>query len=216
MRETIKLLCVVALSLFGCATLLELHGLIRDVRQDERKMADDTETLIATAQRASDAAYAAETKQLDTLERTSKEFYKLTAAARLVLVRSDRSLNDTLVPRLAAAVDGMGADVHSAAADLSRTTDNLAPGIAALVRASNAAADDLGDPSIRASLESVAQASSSLADSAKQLNGIATDAKNLADYEVKQLETPEKVWLSVLKFVLGYGADARGLFLGYR
>lgn len=216
MRETIKLCCIVALTLSGCAVLLEASSLLREVRRDERKIADDTETLIATAQRASDAAYAAETKQIATLERTSAEFYKLTAAARLVLVRSDRSLNDQLAPRIAAAVDSASELAKSSAADIHGIALQAGSSFAATNELLSSAASLVGNGHIPATLEHLDTGTASLADSAKQLNGVATDAKNLADYEVKQLETPEKVWLSILKFVLGYGASARGLFVGYK
>ena len=46
-------------------------------------------------------------------------------------------------------------------------------------------------------------------------NGVTADAKSAADFELQQLQKPEKVWMAILKFVLQYGSAARGLFVGF-
>ena len=208
MRETIKLCCIVALTIFSSAVLLELNGLLRDVRRDERKIADDTENLIATAQRASDAAYTAETGQLATLQRTSSEIYKTTAAARLVLIRFDRSLNDKLVPGISAALQSTVDLERVSSSSLGEATAALRPSLENLSRASAAAADAMADPGIRDAIKHLDAAAASTDDSVRELDQSLTDVRQMADKARATYLKPVNLWWGLVKELLPLAGSA--------
>ena len=202
MKEIIKLACVVALSLAGCAVLLELHGLIRDTRADEKRIANETETLIQTAQQASDAAVQAEKAQFETLNHTSAEVYKTTAAARLVLVRLDKSLNDELGPRLASSITDTDLAIRNASQNLSAIAAGLQPTI------QNSAEATTRLNALLASQE-IPQSLANLADSTRQFDGVSIDAKKAADMAVQKeyemLHPPaKKLAVKLLEFFGGH------------
>jgi ABC-type transporter Mla subunit MlaD len=123
----------------------------------------------AAARDASREASAAAVEQRAYWNKTSLETYKTMAALRLTIVRVDQSLNDVLVPRVAANLDATAQLETSAARDLTDVTakvdttiDSLRPaidgGIAATQSASaalNAAGKDMSDPSIHETLAHV-------------------------------------------------------------
>src|ERR1700681_4696537 len=90
----------------------ELSLLARAARQDLASITANLNTLIITAnQTAVQARDASEQAKLAAIEqraywaKTSLETYKTMAAVRLTIVRTDRSLNDVLVPHLTASLD---------------------------------------------------------------------------------------------------------------
>ena len=198
------------LSVLVCAAwaLSEVALLIRSARRDETRLANETDTLIQTAQKASDAAYAAESKQLVTLDRTSSEVYKTTAAARLVLVRLDRSINDQLVPRFAAALQST-IDLERVSSDsVGGTAIQLRPAIENLSRASAAAADAMADPGIRDAIKHLDATSVSLDGSVQQLDASMTDVRQMADKARATYLKPVNLWWGLVKELLPLAGSA--------
>jgi hypothetical protein len=216
MKELIKLGCLVAVTVFGCMALWEVRGFVHDVRSHtvvtlenlDRNLIVLGVTLTEVQkgakswQQASDIQSKSATAVLGSVQAT-------TASLQTLVKRTDASLNDSVLPSLAASVNTQNQA-------LLQTQSDLQTGLTLLQQTLKDADAQIKDPAIAQSLANIQASTQNLNAGIVNLTGVTADAKNLADYEVKQLETPEKVWLAVLKFVLGYGASARGLFVGYR
>jgi ABC-type transporter Mla subunit MlaD len=123
----------------------------------------------AEARDASEQAKLAATEQRAYWNKTSLETYKTMAALRLTIVRTDESLNNVLLPKLATSLDATAALEASAASDLSdvtgkvdRTIDALRPEIDASIGATQAASaametasKTMADPAIHETLAHV-------------------------------------------------------------
>ncbi|HWH59339.1 MAG TPA: hypothetical protein VN682_17045 [Terriglobales bacterium] len=216
MRETIKLCCIVALTLCGCAVLLEASSLLHDVHAHATVTLENLDrnlivlgVTLSEVQKGAKEWQTASKTQASAITQAAQQLNVSAARLSSFLSATDESLNSELLPQLRAAIDAQNAATLSNQQSLNSSFISLQQ----VLRDADA---QINNPAIGQSLANIATGTESLADSAKHIDGVATDAKNLADYEVKQLETPEKVWLAVLKFVLGYGASARGLFIGYK
>jgi ABC-type transporter Mla subunit MlaD len=144
------------------------------------------------------------------------EVHKTQAALRLNLVRLNRSINDELVPKLAAVLTDTDDLSRQAAGNLNDAARQLQPSLQNLSRASAAAADAMSDPHIRETLANVDTASAGVAGASQRLNasmanvdGMTADGKRVTDYYAKKLTTPEGFWKAVLSFVLQAGSQAR-------
>src|ERR1700681_3893461 len=126
----------------------ELSLLARAARQNLASVTANLNTLIVTAnQTAGQARDASEQAKLAAIEqraywsKTSLETYKTMASVRLTIVRTDRSLNDVLVPQLGHTLEAPTEFSRSAAANLARMIEGLQPTLGNMGRASAAAAD---------------------------------------------------------------------------
>jgi hypothetical protein len=203
------------------AVLLEARSLLVDVRRDAGLITADIHTLQAPIQatlhhadEASKQAALAAVEQRAYWNKTSLETYKTMASLRLTITRTDRSINDVLVPRLSGTLESTTALTKEAADSLRSTTAAVAPAIADLAVAARSAANILSDPSIRDTLVHLDETSTSLAAGTKSLSKVASDAQDAADFELAQLKKPARWWMTVLKVVLGLGSEARILFVG--
>lgn len=102
-------------------------------------------------------------------QKTQLQVYKLITDTKEIMVRTDRSLNDVLVPRVAASLDASTALQVSAMRNLTDTTariddtiDELRPIIDNGIRATTAAASAMSDPEIHETLTHVDGVSSNL------------------------------------------------------
>lgn len=204
----IRNLALLLVALAATWVLAEAALLLRDARRDEARLANETETLITTAQRASDAAFAAETKQLVTLDRTSAEFYKLTAAARLVLVRTDRSLNDDVAPRLGRTIDSYSELARRSSADIDGMAQQATSAFTATNGLLSNAASLVSDPAIRETLVHLDKGTADLADSSKQLDATMIDLRQVSDKARETYLKPANLWWAVIKQLLPLAGSA--------
>ena len=207
-----KLFCLAALAVFliCCSVLLrDLRALVQQIGNDEQQLSGKLQSVVDTAQKASEAAYQAEQQQILTLNKTSLETYKTAAAARLVLVRTDKSLNDILVPRLARQLEDADILTEQAAQDLHATVMALQPTLENLARASQNAADTIADPEIKASLANLEETTKQSSVAMAHLADITAAGDETARYYQKKLTTPEGFLKTLANFVLDWGSKAR-------
>jgi hypothetical protein len=125
-------------------TLNKTNALLSQTAQMEQ-------TVFTTA-----GSYSAQlAQQSATLEKSQLQLYKTITDLKEIFVRTDRSLNDVLVPKLAASLDASTALETSATRNLTDTTvkiddtiDALRPMIDGGIRATTAAAEAMSDPAI--------------------------------------------------------------------
>lgn len=121
--------------------------------------------ILESTQKFSDAA----DEQAAYWQKTQLQVYKLITDMKEIMVRTDRSLNDVLVPRISASLDASVALETSAARNLTDTTakiddtiDALRPMIDNGIRATAAAATAMSDPAIHETLAHVDGAAGNL------------------------------------------------------
>jgi hypothetical protein len=159
----------------------------------------------ASARDASEQARLAAAEQRAYWAKTSLETYKTMASLRLTIVRTDRSINDVLVPRISASLDASTALQVSAMRNLTDTTakiddtiDDLKPMIDNGIRATAAAATAMGDPAIHETLTHVDGA-------AGNLDGMSADGKKItadvAAFTHRELAPVRGTW-NLIKGVL--------------
>lgn len=213
--RVVKLAVLVLLA----AMLFEARLLLRDARTfvsqtsaNGTSIASDARHLIATAQLASDEAVLAEKEQIVSLRKTSLEVYKTTAAARLVLVRLDHSLNDQVAPQLAKTLADTDAAMLQATKNLDATTEGLKPTLENLAAASKAAADSLADPSIKESLQHVDELTAQTAATAANINLATHDIRQVTEKVKNDYLKPQKFAWSLLKELAGLGGNLAQVF----
>ena len=199
--------------------LIELGLLVHDVRKKSSNIASQFNALLVTANQtaieardASTQAKLAATEQRAYWQKTSLETYKTMASLRLTIVRTDHSVNDELEPRLAAALDSTTKLSTTAAGELQRTMDNLAPAIVNLNRASAGAATAMTDPAIHETLahldDTSARAAVTAAETAQVAGHLNDAARDFAAY-VHRITAPAHGIYSFFREVLGLARDAR-------
>jgi hypothetical protein len=149
---------------------------------------------------------AAADQQAAYWQKTQLQVYKLITDTKQIMVRTDRSLNDVLVPRLAASLDASTALQHTAAAGVTDTTakiddtlDALRPAIDNLVAATAAAAADMSDPAIHETLAHVDGVAGNLD----------TTSSDVQKY-VRRMTAPARGSWHFIEWLLGLTYQARG------
>jgi hypothetical protein len=157
---------------------------IADTLKKTNSLLDQTATAeknaIATAGQYSDQL----ARQASDWQKSQLQVYKAITDTKEILVRTDRSLNDVLVPRLAATLDASVTLQNTAAQNITATTaridgtiDSLRPAIDNSIKATAAAADAMSDPGIHETMTfaagSAANFQSMTADGAKITNDTA-------------------------------------------
>lgn len=211
----ISTICLLLLTACGVAVMLETLALIKDIRSDVAAIDRETvETLTLVKQAAGNAntassqlAGAAEEQRVY-WNKTGLETYKTAAAARLLIVRTDKSLNDKLIPQIQMEIEGTRVDLHEAIVDsnrlMARATDLVthADGI-------------LTDPNLRQMIANLAEATHDLDISIKQLNSMlvsttatAEDVRKVADKVAEQYTKARNLYYALLKELLNMGGSA--------
>jgi len=216
--KTIELILSIALL---CAAIF----LVLQISQASRKISADCERLIDTAQSATanirDAAAAARdasreaagaaAEQRAYWNKTALETYKTTAAARLLIVRADRSLNDELEPRMATVLDDTHRLSSQTADELASAIEDLRPTFRHLGEASGAAAAAMSDPHIAETLAEADRATASAASAADRTAQTAAHlddaARDFAAYVHRMTAPTRGVW-QALRYLLGLASDA--------
>lgn len=217
--KRLEIFCLLLITTCLALLLIELALLARTARTSLVTLSKNLDALAVTANQtvveardASTQAKLAATEQRAYWQKTSLETYKTMASLRLTIVRTDRSVNDELVPRLALALDNTNKLAAAAAGDLQQTVDSLRPTLANLATASASAATAMSDPAIHETLAHVDEASAhaaitsaEAAQIASHLNDAATD---FAAY-VHRLTAPARGVWTFAKELLGLAAQAR-------
>jgi hypothetical protein len=206
----VMLLIVLAAAIF---LLYELLLLVRGIRLEFGILSGNFNTLLVTANAAalntrdaSEQARLAAIEQRAYWNKTSLETYKTMASLRLTITRTDQSINDVLVLKLGAALDGTTELSTTAAANLAQTMEGLRPTLANLSRASAAAADALADPQINETLQHLDDTAAHAADAANQMAGVAADAHaetGLIVGQTREAFKPQNKLLSIAKMLAG-------------
>jgi hypothetical protein len=224
--KTFENICLIVITVCAAFLLLELGLLARDLRTDVTSTAQNVAAVLATvnqtavqARDASEQAKLAAIEQRAYWQKTSLETYKTMASLRLTIVRTDRALNETLVPRLAASLDAATALQVSTMRNLTDTTtridetiDALRPAIDNAITATAAASADLADPAIHQTLAHLDETSARAALTAAQTEQIAghlNDAsRDFAAY-VHRMTAPAHGVYNFLRQLLSLARDAR-------
>lgn len=217
MNATLRGFQIVTLTAL-CLVLWDAHKFIGEARITLR-LADpvmgnvnSTTQELAEMARIGSAAMQAETKRIDA---STKELQKTEASARLLIVRTDESLNggphvDGLLPQATESVKSIGIVSARAVTDLDRISTELEPSLESLARGTESFAQTAADPAIEktlANLESVSESSA----------GIARDAKesaDLAEAKLKQALKPASMVKTIFLNAIGIGYQVRSL-LGF-
>lgn len=211
----IKASCLIVLTLTLSTTLLEFRGLIRDARISVR-MSDsvmgnvnDAAFEVSGITKTAGGALAAETKRLDA---STKELQKTEASARLLIVRTNESLNGGphvrgLLPEATASLGAFEKLTETAATDLDSANRELAPSLTNLARGTAAFADAAADPAIKNTLANVEKASESTAEIARD----AKESTDLAEARLKQMLKPASMAKTIFLNLLSVGYQLRGI-----
>jgi hypothetical protein len=219
----LKQVCIVAVTLMLCITLGEVAWTIHTSRSHlNQTLTDLDRTVIVVGATAGDVERASrkwEEASESQIQATTKVLSSVSAVAAqtgVLLSRTDNSLNSLLTPQILSALNQQNAALLSNQAALRDNLFALRSATDSLKLTLSDADKQISNPAIANSLSNIEASTLNLNAGVKNLVGISADGKSAADYELEQLKKPAAVWLQVLKFVLGYGADARGLFVGYK
>jgi hypothetical protein len=212
-------ICLGIITICVAILLIELSLLARDVRRDVDSLSATANQTVSQLRDASEqaklaatAGAAAANEQRAYWQKTSLETYKTMASLRLTIVRTDRSINDEISPRLALALDNTNRLSSVAAENLEKTMDQLQPVLGNLAQASAGAAAAMNDPAIHETISHLDETSARAALAAAQTEQIAghlNDAsRDFAAY-VHRMTAPAKGIYSALKTLLGLAAQAR-------
>lgn len=223
--ERLKLVVEIAL-MIAIATGLLLF--LRDLGLLTKHL-DDTITatnrVIAKTEKVEDAVFTATSvfsaqvagQQAD-WQKSQLQVYKTITDTKEILVRTDKSLNDVLVPRLARSLDASVVLQNTAAENMTGTAvrvdatlDALRPMIENGIRATSAAADTMSDPEIRESIKQFSAAAENSAIATREAAGAMSDVHRVTTYEAKQITAP----VTAVKAVALEAARFAGKFLGF-
>lgn len=220
-------LAICALVLTACLASLTLHvdTLVIDARDDLNNATLQLNLALSSANDAIEDVHAAAAQlgkasaaEQAYWSKTSAELYKTTAAARLVLVRTDHSLNDVLVPDLHRELMDTDQVTVALAGDITRTSLQLTPTLQNLAKASEAAAQAMADPHIGETLANVDAASAQLAATAQNVDTATGNISNTTariDRRVQQLTTPPRLSVRIAEAALEYTVKAAQIAAGF-
>lgn len=218
-------ICLVVLSTLGILALNEFRLLIHEMRSESSAVSASLSDTLKTANEATRQAQQAAAKanlaadtEVQTWQNTSREIYKSSAAVQLLVVRTDRTLNDLIAPKLIEAVQHATNASDQVAANVNLTLTELQPTLANLSIASGAAAKSMADPHIAETLVHLDDTTGSLALTAKQVNLTAShieDTANLIDQRAHQVLRPASLTYRIAKELFGFTAQAAQISAGF-
>jgi hypothetical protein len=134
------------------------------------------------------------------------------ASLNSLVKRTDVSLNESVLPNLAAAVNLGSQDLSKSQADLQA---NLKQMLATTQQAQKTLVDvdrQVSNPSVQASIDNLATAMKNASKATQHLAGITKAGEETAQYYEKRLTTPQSFFKTLLQAVLQLGSQARILF----
>ncbi len=216
-QTVFEVAALITIAVFILLLLNELRRLTPDVRTDVNDLTSEIRQTIVTvnaaadqARQASAQANLAAAEQRAYWAKTSLETYKTMASLRLTIVRTDKSLNDELVPRLAKTLDSTAELSTTAAADLHRTMEELQPTLGNLSQASSAAAAAMSDPAIH---DTLVHLDGVAAESEKTAAHLEATTHDVQTFIHRETEPVRGTW-NLFKELLSLTFQARGA-IGY-
>lgn len=162
-----------------------------------------------------DSAMTAETEKLkEATKQAGKTEYAIRGAVdsfRRMTDRTDKRLNDEILPDFSAALRSTDSLARDASRGLDNTVRGLEPTLTNLAAASRNAAANLSDPAIPNSLKHVDEATASLADSAKHFDGISANAETASELALnrfRQALKPASLAKTIFMRLLGLAGPA--------
>jgi hypothetical protein len=233
--DVAKLACLIALLLFLVWATIAMRGLslfTEKARGDLYQLTIATETsleildgasdqiaiLASTARTTTQHLNEAETQQAAYWNKTSAEMYKTMAALRLVIVRTDRTLNDQLGPQLGLTVADSDAFVRDASKEMAQTSSGLQASLDNLTKASAAAANAMADPHISETLGHVDEMSEQLVGTSYQINSTAEHVEQtseLIENRVRQAVKPATLAMRIAQEALSLTVQAAQIAAGF-
>lgn len=166
----------------------------------------------ANARDASLQASLAAKEQRAYWAKTSLETYKTMASLRLTITRTDKSVNDVLVPKLSDMLQSATSLSAGAAENLSTLVQQFRAPLDNMNRATAAAADALSDPHIAQSIahadEAAASASSAAAHADKSAANIEAGTADIKDWIHRNTTPIRGTWNLVRQFIKDFGGTA--------
>ena len=166
----------------------------------------------AAARDASEQAKLAAGEQRAYWQKTSLETYKTMASLRLAIVRINSGITNDILPRVAKNLDSTDRLSSTAAAQLTRTMDDLQPVLVNLGQASASAAGTMGDARIREAIGRMDSASGHVDDMTAHAAGTAANldetSSDVKAY-VHRMTTPARGTWALLEWLLGLAAKSR-------
>lgn len=143
---------------------------------------------------------------------TEKQAAKSLRDLDAMILRTDRSVNDELAPKLSAAAEGSVVLLRQATIDLDSTAQRAADSFIALDSVLSSAASTVADPHIREAIERLDEAAAGVDVSTQHLAGVTKDVQIVADkFKDDYVKPANRAWV-VFKALLGLGSESRILF----
>lgn len=231
LREVAKILCFMALAVllgFAARAMRDFDALLSDSRgavAEIRATAGNASqsfaefgTLAAVATQTAEQLNRTEAQQADYWAKTSAEMYKTTAALRLVIVRTDHTLNDQLAPGLTGAVADADGMIRDTSRNVSQTAASMQSALLTLNAAGDAAARQMADPHIADTIAHTDDAASQLAGMSAHMNQTAANVQEtsaLLEAKVRDLTKPASLALRIGKALLSTAGTAGQIAAGF-
>ena len=150
--------------------------------------ANDTLDRVTTVANTVNVAAVAEKTYWD---KTQTQVYKLITDTKLLMGRTDRSLNDILVPRLAATLDSTNSAVVRVSDNVDRVGDATVGVVSKVGPLLDAATAQVGNPEIKDSISNLADSSANISHATADASATMADVREGVHVEVKNLTAPE-------------------------
>lgn len=207
----LKTVVLLSLAIIMSILLVDADYAINDARRDLNLITANLNTsltsIAVTSRELSDAgaqAALAAKEQRAYWAKTSLETYKTMAAARLTIIRTDRTINDIIAPKLVANLDSVRDVTDTTGASINAVMDQIAPTLINVNRATASAAYTLSDPAIRDSIDNLAKVTDNIAGATADVH----TETSLLVAKTRDALTPEAKWKTLVKAVLGNAVTA--------
>jgi hypothetical protein len=224
LKKALLIFCVVGvawITVVAVAVLSEVRLAFRDLHETTLSVRISAVSLLAQAQTTLlhaedtvDDLDSAAKQQKAYWAKTSLETYKTMASLRLLIVRTDESVNTVMRPLAADALTHAGG-LADAGID---TVRDVQPILSQLERASGAAVDRMNDPHISETLTHLDETSAALSKSAQRLSdtvGHVDETAALIETRTRQLTKPASLAVRFGKIVLGVAGSLGGIAAGF-
>lgn len=215
MTHFLRILQAVAL-LFLCIVLWDAHKFIRDLRVSLR----ETDIVLGNVNQASSdlsgiakTANSAMGAEVGRINASTLELQKTEASARLLIVRTNESLNGGpnvpgLLPQATTALSSANSLSIGTLGRVDRLADQLEPAITDLRRSSASLADVAGDPNIPVTLAKIRETTENTDRAMGQLADIVTDGRQVADKARETYLKPVNLWWGLVRTLLPLAGSA--------
>jgi hypothetical protein len=175
---------------------------------------NDAAFTVSAMAKTTNVALNAETKRLDA---STRELQKTEASARLLIVRTNESLNggpngEGLLPSAAASLRAIGDLSSRSAADIDRIAEEAQPAIANATRATATLADSAADPNIKLAIANAAQFTGHANESMVHVEGMTEDGQKMLDKFTGTYMKPKNFAYALAKETFDWIWKAKSVF----